>query len=101
MSLQSMTMRLLNVRLDSDHSRMVAELRRGGIEISGLVREAIRTAHGRRGVHHAVGRRASELMADIYREHPDPTGLPRPSRDLRDRQSVRRAIRRRLRRAHP
>ena len=101
MSLQYHDMKLLNVRLDAAHVRMVADLRRGGIEISSLVREAIRAAHGRRSAGHAEGRRPSELMAEIYRECPDPPGVPRPTYDLRDRRSVQRAIRRRLRRSKP
>ena len=42
--------------------------------------------------------RAREIMANIYREYPDPPNLPRATRDLRDRGSVRRVIRQRLRR---
>jgi hypothetical protein len=94
-------MKLLNVRLDAAHIRMVADLRRCGIEMSTLVREAIRAAHGRRSAADAQGRRPSQLLAEIYRECPDPDGVPRPMYDLRDRRSVQRAIRRRLRRSKP
>ncbi|MDP3768178.1 MAG: hypothetical protein Q8S13_09195 [Dehalococcoidia bacterium] len=41
--------------------------------------------------------RASDVMARIYAEHPDPPGLPRRRLDLRDRRAVRRAIAKRLR----
>ena len=91
-------MKLLNVRLGPDDARMAAYLRKDGIEISGVVRDAIRAAYGQRAADRAAGRRASEIMADIYREHPDPPDLPREKRNLRDRGSVQRSIRQRLQR---
>ena len=91
-------MKLLNVRLRPEDARMAAHLRREGVPISGVVRDAIRAAYERRAAARAPRRRASEIMADIYREHPDHPGLPPGKRDLRDRRSVRRVIRERLRR---
>ena len=90
-------MKLLNVRLNADDARLASQLREAGVEISRVVREAIRAEHGRR-----AGRRrqprASELMAAIYTAHPDPPGL-RPRRyDVRDRRAARRAIVGKLRR---
>jgi len=93
-------MKLLNVRLDADDARLVSQLRQAGVEISGIVREAIRAEHGRR-----VGRRGrprpAEVMAAIYAAHPDPPGLPRRRYDMRDRRAARRAIVRKLRRVRP
>ena len=91
-------MRLLNVRLDDADARLADALRRHGVQISRLVREAIRTEHDER-----IGRRksrepAGEALARIYAELPDPPGLRRRSYDLRDRLAVRRAIQARLRR---
>ena len=90
-------MKLLNVRLAPEDARMAARLRQAGIPISRLVREAIRAGHARYASVRASRKRPSEIMTSIYREHPDPPGLPREPRDLRNRASVRRVIRRRLR----
>lgn len=65
-------MKLLNVRLAPEDARMAARLREAGIPISRLVREAIRAAHARHAPARAARKRPSELMASIYREHPDP-----------------------------
>ena len=94
-------MKLLNVRLAPEDARMAARLRQVGIPISRVVREAIRTAHARHATIRASRKRPSEIMASIYREHPDPPDLPREPRDLRSRASVRRVIRRRLRPRRP
>ena len=91
-------MKLLNVRLGPEDARMAAHLRKGGVPISRVVRDAIRAAYERHGAARAARRRASEIMSGIYREHPDPPDLPRGKRDLRDRRRVRRVIRKRLRR---
>ena len=77
---------------------MAARLQKDGTPVSHVVREAIRAAYERHVVARVSRRRASEIMADIYREHPDPPDLPRGKRDLQDRGSVRRVIRGRLRR---
>jgi post-segregation antitoxin (ccd killing protein) len=90
-------LKLLNVRLAPGDARMAARLRQAGIPISRLVREAIRAAHARYATARASRKRPSEIMANIYREQPDPPDLPRETRDLRNRASVRRVIRRRLR----
>lgn len=91
-------MKLLNVRLGPEDARMAADLRKGGIQISRVVRDAIRAAHERQAVAPVSRMRAREIMTNIYREYPDPPNLPRATRDLRDRGSVRRVIRQRLRR---
>ena len=91
-------MRLLNVRLGPEDARMAARLRKAGIPISRVVRDAIRVAHERQAAARRPRRRPSQIMRDIYREHPDPADLPRRKHDLQDRQSVQRVIRRRLKR---
>jgi hypothetical protein len=91
-------MKLLNVRLGPADARMAADLRKNGVPISRVVRDAIRAAYEQHAAVRTGHRRASEIMADIYREHPDPPDLSRGTRDRRDRRSVRRAIRERLRR---
>lgn len=77
---------------------MAARLREAGIQISSLVRSAIRAAHERQTTGRARRRRPSAIMADIYRQYPDPAGSPRRPRDLSDRRTVRRIIRQQLRR---
>jgi hypothetical protein len=80
---------------------MAAHLRQDGIPISGIVRAAIRAAYERHAARRVTGRRPSEIMADIYREHPDPNDFPRGKSIARDRTSVRRIVRGRLRRRRP
>jgi len=92
-------MKLVNVRLNPDHARMVARLREAGLSLSPLVRDAIETAYRQHAGVRSSGGRPSRIMDEIYRTHPDPPGRPRPRPDLRDRRAVRRVIRRRLRRA--
>jgi hypothetical protein len=77
---------------------MVAELRREGVQISGIVRQALRSAYSSRRKTGGKLRRPSDIMGEIYAEYPDPPGLPRPRVDLRDRGSVRRAILKELKR---
>jgi hypothetical protein len=90
-------MRLLNVRLDDDDSRLVRRLRERGVSISELIRGAIR----------AEARRAPKpepldvdaLLADIQRQYPTPSGAEaRPRIDTTNRREVQELIRRRLRR---
>jgi hypothetical protein len=88
--------KLLNVRLSPEDARRAAALRKDGIAVSRLVREAIRTAYDRRAAGGGGGRRGSAIMAEIYREHPDPPGRLRAAKEPRNRRAVRRVIRARL-----
>jgi len=94
-------MKLLNVRLDGEDTRRVSELRRAGVAISTLVREAIRKEHEHRIGKRSRRRTARGVMASIYAAHPDPPGVPRRRFDLRDRTAVRRAVTARVRRRRP
>jgi hypothetical protein len=87
-------MKLLSVRLSPEDARMAARLRKDGIQISRVVREAIRAAYEGRTAARSPRRRAraKEVMAEIYRELPDPPGLRCSKRDLSDRATVRRLI---------
>ena len=91
-------MKLLNVRLGPEDSRIAAELRKGGVRLSRVVREALRTAYAGRSTGGGRRRRPSDVMAEIYAQLPDPPGLPRRRVDLHDRRSVRRAVVARARR---
>jgi hypothetical protein len=89
-------MKLLNVRLNPEDARMAEHLRRGGVAISAIVRDAIRAAYDRQVTGRRSGRRAKDIMADIYRQYPDPPNLPPREFDVHDRRSARRAILKRL-----
>ena len=84
-------MKLLNVKLEDSDVAKVTALRSGGVNISDLVRRAIRGEYQRRN-----GKRRPDdiekLLAGIYAAHPIPPGVRRPKIDLRDRHAVRRAI---------
>jgi hypothetical protein len=89
-------MALLNVRLDADDARRVADLRRDGVQISQLVREAIRTEHELRSRRRGAGRDPVALIERIYADYPDTPDVRPRKYDLRNRRAVRRAIVRRL-----
>lgn len=82
----------LNVRLGPEDSRIAAELRNKGTQLSRVVREALRAAHTVRRASRRRRGRASDVTAEIYAQLPDPPGLARSRFNLRDRRSVRRAI---------
>jgi hypothetical protein len=90
-------MALVNVRLDAEDSRRVAELRRAGVQISGIVRKAIRAEHEQRVGKRAGGRTAAALLARIYADLPDTPNVEPRAFDLRDRGAVRAAVEKRAR----
>jgi hypothetical protein len=85
-------MPLLNVRLSPDDARRAAELREEGVQISDVVREAIRAAHLRRRLGRASKRRPSLIVSEILAALPDPADVPRLEVDPTDRHAVRRHI---------
>jgi hypothetical protein len=92
-----MASRLVNVRLDPERLRKAQELRAQGVVLSDLVREAIDERHAQ--TTHAVSPSAvTAIMQRIFREHPDPPGLPPRRYSVHDRRSARAAIRRKLKR---
>ena len=91
-------MKLLNVRLAPDDARMAAHLKQEGIQLSTVVRDAIRIAYDQRVRVRTRPRRLSAVMKEIYVAVPERGGRPRPTYDLRDRRTVRRVIVGRLRR---
>ncbi len=89
-------MALLNVRLTPADARLAAALREEGVQISTLVREAIRSEHARRlGV---PGRRMkpSSVVADILRSLPEPPDLGPRELDTTDRHAVQQHVRAKL-----
>jgi hypothetical protein len=91
-------MGLVNVRLDAEDARRVADLRRAGVQISTIVRQAIRAEHEQRVGKRAGGRAAAALLARIYADHPDTPDVQPRGYDLGDRRAVRAALERRARR---
>ena len=93
-------MALLNVRLEVEDQRRVADLRRAGVQLSKLVRAAIRTEHARRIEGRAAKPAPSLVVKEILASLPDP-----PSAASRGKRADRRAVRRRivakLKREHP
>jgi hypothetical protein len=85
----------LNVRLSVEEMRMTAALRRAGIEISSLVRAAIREEYRLRVEQRARGR-GSQVVRQILRELPDPPELASRGFDTTDRRAVSKHIKVRL-----
>jgi hypothetical protein len=83
---------LLNVRLSPDDARRAAELREEGIQISDVVREAIRAEYLRRRSRKPRQRRPSLIVKEILAALPDPEGTPPRTVDSADRHAVRRHI---------
>jgi hypothetical protein len=88
-------MKLLNVRLSAEDAAMAAALRRQGLEVSGIVREAIRAKYleTMRGAPADV----SESLERIYSEHPDAAEIASAPSVL-DRRAFREHVRARLKR---
>jgi hypothetical protein len=88
--------RLLNVRLGPEDAAMVAELREEGVEMSSLIRDAIRTEYGRRR-RKLRPEDVDALLGEIYARYPEPEGAAPPTVDILDRRAVREYIARRVR----
>jgi hypothetical protein len=90
-------MRLLNVRLDDNDSRLVKQLRERGVSISDLVRGAIRAEARRAPAPKPLD--VDALLAEIQKQYPTPPGAKAAHRiDTTNRREVRELIRSRLRR---
>src|SRR5580704_153014 len=88
---------LLNVRLSPDDARRAAELREEGVQISDVVREAIRAEYLRRRPGRPGNRRPSLIVKEILAALPDPAETPPRVVDPADRHAVRRHIAAKLR----
>lgn len=91
-------MKLVNVRLSEDDAAKVADLRRHGVELSEVVREAVRARH--------LALRpplrpqdVGPMLEAIYARHPLEDEEQQPAVDATDRRAVRSLIRAKLRRA--
>lgn len=75
---------------------MAAQLRQQGVEMSELLREAIRTEYGRRRRMRPAD--VDAILDAIHARHPDPPGVTADRLESDDRRAFRAAIRRRVRR---
>ena len=86
-------MKRLNVRLDAEDARKADVLRKQGVEISFVVRAAIRAEYVRRQPPKQRDRRSvAEIMAEIYARHPTPPDVPPRDYDVHDAKQARAAI---------
>lgn len=90
-------MSLVNVRLSPDDARRAAALRKAGIQISDVVREAIRAEYLRSCAAKPDKRRPSIIVKEILEALPDPADMPDREVDPSDRHAVRRHIAAKLR----
>ena len=90
-------MKLLNVRLGPEDASMVKALRVQGVELSKLVRAAIRAEYDRR-IARPRPKDVEKRLAEIHAAHPPPADLPPRRVDPHDRRAVRKVIADRLRR---
>ena len=90
-------MKLVNVRLSDEDAAKAAELRREGVELSELVREAVRARH--LALRPALSAKDVEpLLEAIYARHPLDANDERPAIDTTDRRAMRKLVQRKLRR---
>jgi hypothetical protein len=82
--------RLVNVRLDPARLRKARALRKRGIALSDVVREAIDVRYGQ--MQSTPRSDVTAIVRRIFDEHPDPTDLPERGYDVHDRHAARRAI---------
>lgn len=88
-------MKLVNVRLSDEDAAKATELRRQGVELSELVREAVRARHlALRPVLRA--RDVRPMLEAIFARHPLDHEHERPLVDTTDRAAMRSLIRRKL-----
>jgi len=95
-----MATRLINVRLDEPHLRKARRLRKRGIPISDVVREAI-DERFRQLEPLERSRDVQAIMTGLFERYPDPPNVPARRYDVHDAKQARAAIRRRLRRRRP
>jgi hypothetical protein len=90
-------MKLINVKLNPEDARKAAALRKDGVLISTLVREAIRAEYDRRRPPKRDKRKPSEIVEEIIARYPTPPGTPPRDYNVHDRHEAREAILRKLR----
>ena len=92
-----MTSRLVNVRLDEERVRKARRLRKTGVVLSDLVREAIDERFEELNAHRKP-RDVQAVVRRIFEQYPDPPNLPAPAYNVHDPKEARQAILSKLRR---
>ena len=87
--------KLINVRLQADDALKVQALKHRGVEISAIVRQAVRAEYARR-LGSFSGRDAVRALQEIYSAHPA-TSQPKRNFDVHERRSFSAAMKRRVR----
>jgi hypothetical protein len=82
--------RLVNVRLDAARLRKARALRKRGIALSDVVREAIDARYGQ--LQSTPRSDVAVVVRRIFDEHPDPSDLPERDYDVHDRHAARHAV---------
>ena len=90
-------MKSLSVRLDPEDARKAAALRKAGVRISSLVRDAIRAEFDRQRKLKRRGRIPSDIVQQIMARYPTPLGTPPRAYNVHDRREARAAILEKLR----
>jgi hypothetical protein len=85
-----MKSRLVNVRLDAARLRKAQTLRKRGVPLSDVVREAIDARYGQ--LQSTPRSDVKDVVRRIFEEHPDPQDLPPREYDVHERTAARRAI---------
>ena len=89
-----MKSRLVNVRLDADRLRKARALRRRGVALSDVVREAIDERYGQESS--SARTDAKALIGRLFDAHPDPPDLLPRGYAVHDRAASRRAVLQRM-----
>ena len=92
-----MATRLINVRLAAADVSKVDTLKAQGVNVSEIVRQAIRAEYSRRSNGHRDKRDVKTLLEEVYARYPVPDDTPRASVDTRDRKASREWITQRVR----
>jgi len=93
-----MSSKLINVRLASADASKAAALMADGVELSNLMREAIREEYERRSARRRKGTDIRQVLHELDERYPLPKNLPPREVDTRDRIAVSNYIAERIQR---
>lgn len=88
----SKTTKLYNLRLSSEDVRRVEELRERGVEVSELLRRAIRAEHQRTCPKLDTPEEVENYFKELYAKYPAPDNAEHRNIDTTDRHAVREYI---------